>query len=288
MNCNICPRRCNINRDKQAGYCGQTNKLRISKVMLHHWEEPFISGEEQDSGSGAIFFSGCNLKCVYCQNEPISHGGVGKDYSVEELVQIIKDLEQNGALNINLVTPTHWANQIAEAFKIYRPQIPVVWNSSGYETEEMLEMIKQFVDIFLVDLKYMDNTLATRYSKAPNYVEVATKCILKMRKIQPIDVFENGLMKKGVVVRHLVLPTHTQDSIECLNFVANNLGTETFVSIMSQYEPRYNAKNFEEINRKITPLEYKRVVNHALKLNMNNALIQDLSSANSCYTPDFE
>jgi len=288
MNCNICPRRCNINRDKQAGYCGQTNKLRISKVMLHHWEEPFISGEEQDIGSGAIFFSGCNLKCVYCQNEPISHGGVGKDYSVEELVQIIKDLEQNGALNINLVTPTHWANQIAEAFKIYRPQIPVVWNSSGYETEEMLEMIKQFVDIFLVDLKYMDNTLATRYSKAPNYVEVATKCILKMRKIQPIDVFENGLMKKGVVVRHLVLPTHTQDSIECLNFVANNLGTETFVSIMSQYEPRYNAKNFEEINRKITPLEYKRVVNHALKLNMNNALIQDLSSANSCYTPDFE
>jgi len=115
MNCNICPRRCNINRDKQAGYCGQTNKLRISKVMLHHWEEPFISGEEQDIGSGAIFFSGCNLKCVYCQNEPISHGGVGKDYSVEELVQIIKDLEQNGALNINLVTPTHWANQIAEA-----------------------------------------------------------------------------------------------------------------------------------------------------------------------------
>lgn len=288
MKCLICPRQCNVNRNNQVGYCGQSNTLRISKVMLHHWEEPFISGNEQEKGSGAIFFSGCNLKCVFCQNEPISHGGLGKDYSVKELVDIIKNLEKDGALNINLVTPTHWAMQIVEALKIYRPKIPVVWNSSGYETEEMLDLIKDYIDIFLVDLKYMDNSLATRYSKAPNYVEVATKCILKMRKIQPKDVFENGKMKKGVVVRHLVLPSHTQDSINCLNFIADNLGAQTFVSIMSQYEPRYNAKNFAEISRKITPLEYKRVVNHALKLNMNNALIQDLSSANSCYTPDFE
>ena len=288
MKCLICPRQCNVNRNNQVGYCGQSNTLRISKVMLHHWEEPFISGNEQEKGSGAIFFSGCNLKCVFCQNEPISHGGLGKDYSVKELVDIIKNLEKDGALNINLVTPTHWAMQIVEALKIYRPKIPVVWNSSGYETEEMLDLIKDYIDIFLVDLKYMDNSLATRYSKAPNYVEVATKCILKMRKIQPKDIFENGKMKKGVVVRHLVLPSHTQDSINCLNFIADNLGAQTFVSIMSQYEPRYNAKNFAEINRKITPLEYKRVVNHALKLNMNNALIQDLSSANSCYTPDFE
>ena len=288
MKCLICPRQCNVNRNNQVGYCGQSNTLRISKVMLHHWEEPFISGNEKEKGSGAIFFSGCNLKCVFCQNEPISHGGLGKDYSVKELVDIIKNLEKDGALNINLVTPTHWAMQIVEALKIYRPKIPVVWNSSGYETEEMLDLIKDYIDIFLVDLKYMDNSLATRYSKAPNYVEVATNCILKMRKIQPKDVFENGKMKKGVVVRHLVLPSHTQDSINCLNFIADNLGAQTFVSIMSQYEPRYNAKNFAEINRKITPLEYKRVVNHALKLNMNNALIQDLSSANSCYTPDFE
>lgn len=287
MKCNICPRNCAVDRSKNIGYCGQTDNLKISKIMLHHWEEPFVSGTEQDKGSGAIFFTGCNLKCVYCQNEPISHGGIGKDYSLAEFIEEIKKLEESGALNINLVTPTHWAKQIVEAFKIYRPKIPVVWNSSGYETVEMLELINDYVDIFLVDLKYMNNELAMRYSKAPNYAEIAQKCILKMRSIQPKDIFENGIMKKGVVVRHLVLPSNTNDSIKCLNFVAENLGNQTFVSIMSQFEPRYNANMFEEINRKITPLEYKRVVNHALKLGLTNALVQDLSSADSKYTPDF-
>ncbi len=287
MKCNICPRQCNIDRDKSKGFCGENNKIRISKVMFHHWEEPFISGDENEKGSGAIFFTGCNLKCVYCQNDPISHGGKGEEITVQNLVDIIKELERGGALNINLVTPTHFANQIIEALKIYKPKIPIVWNSSGYETLEMLDKVKDYVDIFLVDLKYMDNDLAFRYSKAPNYVETATECIKKMRKIQPQDIFENGLMKKGVVIRHLVLPTHTQDSINCLNFIYENFGTETFVSIMSQYEPRYNAVNYKEINRKITPLEYKRVVNHALKLGMKNALVQDLSSADSKYTPEF-
>ena len=173
MKCCICPRNCEVDRSKNVGYCGQTDNLKISKIMLHHWEEPFISGTEQDKGSGAIFFTGCNLKCVYCQNEPISHGGIGKDFSLEEFISAVKELEEDGALNINLVTPTHWAKQIVEAFKIYRPKIPVVWNSSGYETVEMLDLIKDYVDIFLVDLKYMNNALAMRYSKAPNYVEIA-------------------------------------------------------------------------------------------------------------------
>ena len=287
MNCNLCPRQCNINRSTAIGFCGQTENLRISKVMFHKFEEPFISGNETDKGSGAIFFTGCNLRCVFCQNEPISHGNVGENISVEKLASIMQELEQNGALNINLVTPTHFASQIVKALKIYRPQIPVIWNSSGYETEQMLEMLAGFVDVFLVDFKYMDNALATRYSKAPNYAETAMACIKKMRQLQPKDIFENGYIKKGVVVRHLVLPSHTTDSINCLNFVANALGENAYISIMSQYEPRYNAVNYPEINRKLTPLEYKRVVNHALKLNLNNALVQDLSSANSCYTPNF-
>ena len=287
MKCEVCPRQCSVYRNKQKGYCKETNKIRISKVMMHHYEEPIISGSEQDIGSGAIFFTGCNLGCCFCQNQPISQGGKGKKISIKRLIKIIKKLEKQGALNINLVTPTHFTNQIIEALKIYKPQIPIVWNSNGYEKADVVEKLKDFVDIYLVDLKYMSNEIATKYSKANNYVEHATEAIKQMRKNQPTDVIENGKMKKGVIVRHLILPTHTTDSIECLNFINNNIGDETIVSLMSQYEPMYNAKNFPEINRHITPLEYKRVVNHALKLGMTNCYTQDLSSANTKYTPDF-
>ena len=287
MKCEICPRNCKIDRGKLKGFCGQTNKIKISKVMFHKFEEPVISGDEKSKGSGAIFFAGCNLRCVYCQNYPISHGGKGKSVTIKGLVRILKKLEKKGANNINLVTPTHFCEQILEAFKIYKPQIPVVWNSSGYETPQMVDKIKEIVDVYLVDLKYMDNELAKRYSKAPNYVENACESIKRMRKYQPKDIIENGLMKKGVIVRHLVLPTHTKNSIECLNFIANELGKDTIVSIMSQYEPRYDAVNYLEINRKITPLEYKRVINHAIKLGLNNSYSQDLSSADSKYTPKF-
>ena len=255
--------------------------------MLHKYEEPLISGGEKDKGSGAIFFAGCNLKCVYCQNFPISHKNKGKNISVAELANIFKDLERRGALNINLVTPTHFTMQIIEALKIYKPNIPIVWNSSGYESVETIEKLKGYVDIFLVDLKYMSNELSTKYSGAVDYAEVATKAILKMRELQPKDVIENGHMKKGIIVRHLVLPTHTDDSIKCLDFILKNLGKDTIVSIMSQYEPRYDAKKFPEINRKITPIEYKRVVNFALKNDMKNCFVQDLSSADSKYTPKF-
>ena len=286
MKCNICPRKCNIDRSKFKGFCLETD-LRISKVMMHHYEEPIISGTQKDVGSGAIFFTGCNLKCVYCQNEPISHLGKGENITINNLVEIIKDLENKGALNINLVTPTHFTNQIIQALKIYKPKIPIVWNSSGYETQETIAKLKNYIDIYLVDLKYMDNCLAMKYSKANNYVENATNSILQMRKNQPKDVIENGLMKKGLIVRHLILPNNTSDSLKCLDFIADNLGVDTVVSLMSQYEPRYNAVNYSEINRRITPLEYKRVVNHALKLNMLNCYTQDLSSANSIYTPKF-
>ena len=168
MNCNICPRNCNIQRATAVGFCGQKEKVRISKVMFHHYEEPIISGCENSKGSGAIFFAGCNLKCCFCQNYPISHGNKGKTISIKKLAKIFKKLEKKGALNINLVTPSHFSNQIMQALKIYKPNIPIVWNSNGYEKQETIEKLKNFVDVYLVDLKYMDNSLASKYSKAGN------------------------------------------------------------------------------------------------------------------------
>ena len=287
MKCEVCPRACKIDRNKQTGFCSQTEKVRISKVMFHHYEEPLISGDEKAKGSGAIFFAGCNLKCVFCQNYPISHGNKGKYISVKKLAKIFKKLEKKGALNINLVTPSHFTLQIIEALKIYKPQIPIVWNSNGYEKKETIELLKNYVDVYLVDLKYMNNDIAFKYSKANNYVENATEAIKQMKINQPKDEMANGLMKKGLIIRHLILPTHTADSVKCLEFINDAIGTDSIVSLMSQYEPRYEAEKYPEINRKITPLEYKRVVNYALKLNMTNCFTQDLSSADSKYTPKF-
>lgn len=285
--CNICPRQCNVDRTKLAGFCMQTDKLKISKVMLHHYEEPCISGAESDKGSGAIFFTGCNLKCVFCQNYEISHLNKGEYKTIEDLVGIIKQLEQAGALNINLVTPTHYTEQIIETLNIYKPKIPVVWNSGGYETVETIKRLKGLVDVYLVDLKYASDDLASKYSKAPNYVKNNQAVIKEMVRQQPKNIFENGMMKKGVIIRHLILPTHTDDSIKCLDFVAKELGADCIVSLMSQYEPQYQAKDYPEINRKLTPIEYKRVVSHAIKLGMMNCYTQDLSSADSKYTPKF-
>lgn len=287
MRCELCPRRCNVDRRESVGYCNSPDDMRVAKVMLHKYEEPIISGDENSAGSGAIFFTGCNMCCLFCQNYPISRGGVGERVSVERLVEIIKDLERQGANNINLVTPTHYADKIVQALKIYKPKIPIVWNSNGYETTEMVDMISQYVDIYLVDLKYFDDTLAMRYSGARDYFATASRAIKRMRVYQPKDIVENGLMKKGMIVRHLILPTHTSDSIKCLDFIAKELGSDTIVSLMSQYEPRYDAYRYPEINRKITALEYKRVVSHAIELNLHNAYTQDLSSADSKYTPKF-
>ncbi len=287
MICNMCPRGCNVDRTKHLGFCAQRDTVRISKVMYHHFEEPIISGAEDSKGSGAIFFTGCNLKCVYCQNYPISHGNKGRNISIKKLAHIFKRLEKHGAHNINLVTPSHFTYQIIEALKIYKPNIPIVWNSSGYESVESISRLKEYVDIFLVDLKYTDNSLALKYSRAPNYFDCASIAIKLMKQFQPEDIIIDGLMKKGIIVRHLLLPTHTSDSIKCLDFLARELGKDTIISIMSQYEPRYDAIKYDEINRKITPLEYKRVTSYALKLGLNNCFVQDLSSADSKYTPKF-
>ena len=289
--CNICPRNCNIDRTDQTGFCKGTNKVKISKVMLHFFEEPPISGEDagdkKANGSGAIFFSNCTLKCCYCQNSEISAGGEGKDVSVETLADLFKQLESAGANNINLVTPTHYTNEIIEALEIYKPNIPIVWNTSGYEKPETIQKLKNYVDVYLTDFKYFNPDLAKKYSLAENYPETCKLATIEMRKNQPEDIFENGLMKKGIIIRHLVLPTHIADSIKIIDWINENLGNQTYVSLMSQYVPMANAKNFPEINRKIKPLEYKVVVNHLNELGFKNVFTQDFESAETCYTPDF-
>ena len=253
--CNICPRNCNVDREENLGVCKATNKVVVSKVMLHYYEEPPISGVDTDestaNGSGAIFFSNCNLKCIYCQNCEISSGGLGKEISINTLADIFKQLENAGANNINLVSPTHYTNQIIEALNIFKPKIPIVWNTSGYEKSETIEKLKNYVDIFLTDFKYFDSNLSQRLSNAKNYPDNCKQAILQMRQNVPNDIFENGIMKKGIIIRHLVLPNQTEDSKNIIEWINDNLGNNTYISLMSQYVPMYKAKEIDEINRKI-------------------------------------
>ncbi|MBP3630182.1 MAG: radical SAM protein [Clostridia bacterium] len=286
--CYLCPRNCGVDRSKQKGVYGAGDKLIISYSMLHHFEEPIISGEPCDTrGSGAIFFGGCNMKCVYCQNYDLSHHAKGEEVSVLRLAYLMEFLEKQGAYNINLVTPTHFSDKIVEALKIYKPNIPVVWNTSGYEKPEVIEKLKGYVDIFLTDLKYYDSKLSLKLSKSSDYFEYATKSILKMREIVGEDVIENGMMKKGLIVRHLVLPNYSADSIKILEWLKENLGKNTIVSIMNQYVAFFKAKEMPEMNRRVTAIEYKRVVQKALSLGLNNAYIQESSSADEVYVPPF-
>lgn len=284
MKCSLCPRGCKIDRDNNVGFCGVTNTLKVARAGLHFWEEPIISGKE---GSGTIFFSGCNLKCVYCQNYDISSQTFGKEITVNRLAEIFKELEDKGANNINLVTPSHYAKQIVEALKIYKPSIPIVYNTSGYDSLQALKLMDGWVDVYLTDLKYFSPELSKKYSKAENYFEVATKAILEMVRQQPNNVYENGLLKKGVIIRHMVLPTHHLDSLKVLNWIKENLGADALVSVMGQYTPYHNSKMYPEINRKLKPLEYKMVLNHFSKIGLTNGFSQELDSASEKYIPPF-
>ena len=284
MNCNICPRKCNVNRDISTGFCNASNDFKIAKYMPHFWEEPIISGTH---GSGAIFFSHCNLKCIYCQNSQISHYGEGQYFSIAQFIDIVKQLEGLGVHNINLVTPTHYAEQIISAFSIYKPHVPIVWNSNGYESVETIQRIKDIVDIYLVDMKYMDSDLALKLSKAKNYAEVCQQAISEMRKNQPDDVIENGIMQKGVIVRHLVLPNEIQNSFDVLSYLHSTFGRNIYISVMGQYTPYHLAKDMPRYNRPLKPIEYKRVINHLNKLGFENGFVQELSSASEMFIPDF-
>ena len=285
MICNVCPRKCNIDRAMRVGVCGVGELPRVAKAYLHQWEEPILTG---DKGSWTVFFSGCNLKCVYCQNYKISHNNYGKYITCEKLAEIFKNLEIGGASNINLVSPSHYVKAIKKALDIYRPNIPIVYNSSGYDSLEALEILKDYIDIYLVDFKYWDSKLANTLSKAPDYPEVAKSAILKMREFIPSEIFDDrGMMKKGVIIRHLVLPNQTNDSINILHWIKENIHNP-FVSLMSQYTPMYQAKTMDGFNRALKPIEYKIVEQELVNLGLTTGFAQELSSANDCYTPVFD
>lgn len=286
MKCSLCPRNCNIDRRESVGFCGAKDKMVVAKVMLHPYEEPMLTkGEEK---SGAIFFSGCNLRCIYCQNSLISHELVGKELSPKELAEIFKLLEDNGAGNIDLVTPTHFSDKILEALKIYKPSIPVVWNTSGYEKVETLKMLEGYVDVYLTDFKYISPDTASELSMAKDYPSVIIDALSEMKRQIPSNVYKDGKLVKGIIVRHLVLPSFAKESMEILTKISEILGKNAIISLMSQYVPMGNAHKNRKIDRKLTQLEYKMVVKHALKLGLDNTLVQDLDSAESSYTPDFK
>ncbi len=287
-NCRLCPRNCGANRRISCGFCGATDKIKVAKASLHFWEEPCISGTQ---GSGTVFFSHCNLNCVFCQNHKISHGGFGREISTDKLGKIFLSLQDKGAHNINLVTPTPYVPLILKALDKVRHKlnIPVVYNCGGYEKPEIIRTLCGYVDIFLTDFKYFDGKSAEKYSCAKDYVEFAVTSLEEMVKMCGTPSFEGEMMKKGVIVRHLVLPSHRNDSAKILEILKEKFGTDSFIlSLMSQYFPPTDLADFPEINRKITSFEYNSVVNSALDLGFKNAYIQDKSSAMDTFVPDFD
>lgn len=287
MKCNLCPRRCNAERNEQnniGGYCKSLLLPRVARAALHFWEEPIISGEK---GSGTVFFSGCSLGCVYCQNFEISHKNEGKLITPERLADIFRELEEKGAHNINLVNPTHYVLAIKEALNIYRPNIPIVYNSSGYESEETLNIAKEFTDIYLLDFKYISPDKSQKYSGAYDYPDFAKNTILRCAEHQPENIVENGIMKKGVIVRHLILPQATREASLVFDWVRNN-APNCFFSLMAQYVPFGKACEYTEINRKITKREYEKVLDYIMDSSFENIFIQELSSGDEKYIPDFD
>ena len=284
MNCLLCPNQCNIDKSTTMGACGTNGNIRIAKYYLHKGEEPVISGK---NGSGTIFFCGCSLQCVFCQNYELSRNLRGKDISVNELADIFKKLESDGAHNINLVTPTHYADKIIDALNIYRPKIPIVYNTHGYENLSMLEVINEYVDVYLPDMKYFSPTLSKRYTGKENYFEKASKAVEFMINSKPYTLDENGMLKSGVIVRHLVLPLNIADSKKILDWF-NNFKEKAYINIMSQYTPFGNIDLFPELKRKTTKREYDTVINYALSLDIKNAYYQDFLSANEKYIPSWD
>ena len=286
--CELCPHRCKVDRlNGKIGRCKATNKIKIALVSLHKYEEPCISGTR---GSGTIFFSNCNLKCIFCQNYEISSEGYGKEITIEELADIFLKQQEKGANNINLVTPTMYVCQIIEALKIAKKNglnIPIVYNTNGYENIETIEMLNGYV--YLPDFKYANNELAKKYSGIDNYFEIALKAIIKMKEQVGENRFnKDGIIQKGIIIRHLILPNYIQNTKNVLNYIKQYIGEDTYVSIMAQYFPTYMAKQDEKINRKINKKEYKEVENYIYLLGLNNGYMQELGEHEEEYVPNFK
>ena len=277
--CSSCPRGCHIDRNLNAGFCKEKETIRIAKVIEHfQWEEPCITGKR---GALAIFFSGCNLRCDYCQNYQISRGGVGKFYTIDEFVSLIEEKQKTHDY-IDLITPTHFSSSLCKAFEKIKKEIPVVWNTNSFETTENIEKVGAFVDIFLADLKYGNDDLGKQFSACENYFSYALSAIKKMCSIKP-DIMKQDLMKQGVIIRHLVLPGYVENSINVLNIINDNFPTRK-ISLMSQFTPNGKSK----LNRKLKPIEYKAVLTHMQSLELSNGYIQDFGSASDDFVPDFD
>ena len=283
----LCPRMCGADRTKQRGVCGADDRVRVAKLMLHQWEEPFISGTR---GSGTVFFSGCNLGCVYCQNHEIRDGGIGDVFDANSLAEAYLKLQQNGAHNINLVTAAPYVPQVAESLRLAKTQglmIPVVYNSSGYESVQTIQSLEGLVDIYLPDFKYVTPLLAEKFSNAPDYAAVAKLAIQEMhRQVGGLVLNEDGIATRGLVIRHLILPGCADDSRKVLDAIVSLLPLSTHISLMSQYTPQEHTTEFP-LNRRITQREYDRVISYALSLGLHNILLQERDSAKSVYTPQF-
>lgn len=287
MQCTICPHNCKIDRATQLGVCQAPADFKIAHIQLHHWEEPCISGTK---GSGAIFFSHCNLKCEYCQNYQISQEGLGKIINANDFYELCLKFKNQGAHNLNLVTPTAFSHLLIKLLPEIKKQtnLPIVWNSNAYEKVETIKQLEGLVDIYLPDLKYADDYLALKYSQAPNYPPIALAAIKEMfRQVTDIEIDEYGLIKKGVIIRHLVLPGHIKDSIKVLDTIKDNFSNKVWVSLMSQYYPIYKANQSPEINRKLNMREYEEITNYYNNLNFSGYL-QELDSAQSRFTPSWD
>lgn len=293
-NCRICPRGCGANRSiGKIGLCHENAQVRVSRTSLHKWEEPCISGTE---GSGTVFFTGCSLGCVYCQNRRISNGENGKPVSVGELADLFLRLQEKYAHNINLVTPTHFVPQIVRALELAKAQgliIPVVYNTSSYEKVDTLRSLTGLVDIYLPDFKYKSAELSVKYSHAPDYFDVASAAVDEMFRQVGTPVFdsddeESRLMKRGVIVRHLLLPGCTDDSKDVIKYLYDTFGDDIYMSIMSQFTPLENVEAYPEINRKVMAEEYDEVIDFAAELGVTNAFVQDGNAAMESFIPDFE
>lgn len=291
-NCTLCPRKCSVNRLKgEKGYCGESAQIRAARASLHFWEEPCISGT---AGSGTVFFSGCNMKCVFCQNSQIALGTFGKVLTPGHLEEIYLDLQEKGAHNINLVTPSHFLPQIVLSLEGARRQglrIPVVYNTSSYEEVSSLRMLEGLVDIYLPDLKYFSSELSMRYSHAPDYFSKASSAIAEMYRQTGKFVFDKGnpaLLRRGMIVRHLVLPGQVKDSKKVLRFLYETYGYNIYISIMNQYTPLANLQDYPELCRKVSEEEYQRVLTFAERLGIENGFIQEGETAAESFIPEFD
>lgn len=286
MTCNICPRECNIDRSLRRGVCGMPEGFVVARAALHMWEEPCISGTK---GSGTVFFSGCSLRCVFCQNYSISTEGFGKEISDSQLMNIFDSLIESGAHNINLVNPTHYAARLEKVLREYNSPVPVVYNSGGYEKAETLRRLEGLIDIYLPDLKYISEEKSGKYSGAPDYFSFASQAIKEMIRQTGSAVFdEDGIMKKGTVIRHLILPKNTNQSIAIIDWLKENVPNDTYIGLMSQYTPVKHNDKFPELDRRITEREYRKVLDHLLDSDFENIFAQDGLSADEAYIPDFD